>query len=78
MGSVDVIYAPTDNLLASSMPIVSQLATKNKIPIIAAEEGMVKGGALACQGIDYEKLGYKTGEMAVKVLKENLKFQICL
>lgn len=73
MGNVDVIYAPTDNLLASSMPIVSQLATKNKIPIIAAEEGMVKGGALACQGIDYEKLGYKTGEMAVKVLKGESK-----
>ncbi|MCC0649329.1 ABC transporter substrate-binding protein [Clostridioides sp. ZZV15-6598] len=73
MGNVDVIYAPTDNLLASSMPIVSQLATKNKIPIIAAEEGMVKGGALACQGIDYERLGYKTGEMAVKVLKGESK-----
>ncbi|EQF26539.1 ABC transporter substrate binding family protein [Clostridioides difficile CD160] len=73
MGNVDVIYAPTDNLLASSMPIVSQLATKNKVPIIAAEEGMVKGGALACQGINYEKLGYKTGEMAVKVLKGESK-----
>ncbi|MCI9977708.1 ABC transporter substrate-binding protein [Clostridioides difficile] len=73
MGNVDVIYAPTDNLLASSMPIVSELATKNKIPIIAAEEGMVKGGALACQGINYEKLGYKTGEMAVKVLKGESK-----
>lgn len=73
IGNVDVIYAPTDNLLASSMPIVSQLATQNKIPIIAAEEGMVKGGALACCGIDYKKLGYKTGEMAVKVLKDNAK-----
>lgn len=73
MGNVDAIYAPTDNLLASSMPIVSQLATKNKVPIIAAEEGMVKGGALACQGINYEKLGYKTGEMAVKVLKGESK-----
>ncbi|NMS90321.1 ABC transporter substrate-binding protein [Clostridioides difficile] len=73
MGNIDVIYAPTDNLLASSMPIVSQLATENKVPIIAAEEGMVKGGALACQGINYEKLGYKTGEMAVKVLKGESK-----
>ncbi|EQH30383.1 ABC transporter substrate binding family protein, partial [Clostridioides difficile DA00215] len=29
---------------------------------------MKEKGALACQGINYEKLGYKTGEMAVKIL----------
>ncbi|WP_255624398.1 hypothetical protein [Clostridioides sp. ES-S-0108-01] len=34
---------------------------------------MVKGRALACQGIDYERLSYKTGEMAVIVLKGESK-----
>lgn len=66
--NIDVLYVPTDNLIVSSMPIVSKIATYNKIPVIASEDGAVKSGALACQGIDYEKLGYKTGEIAVKVL----------
>lgn len=66
--NIDVLYVPTDNLIVSSMPIVSKVATDNKIPVIASEDGSVKSGALACQGIDYEKLGYKTGEIAVKVL----------
>jgi putative ABC transport system substrate-binding protein len=65
---IDVLYVPTDNLIVSSMPIVSKIATNNKVPVISSEDGSVKSGALACQGIDYEKLGYKTGELAVKVL----------
>lgn len=69
IGNVDVLYVPTDNLIVSSMPLVSKIATDNKIPVIASEDGSVKSGALACNGIDYEKLGYKTGELAVKVLK---------
>ncbi|WP_346888674.1 ABC transporter substrate-binding protein [Clostridium sp. UBA1056] len=68
VGKIDVLYVPTDNLIVSSMPIVSKIATNNKVPIISSEDGSVKSGALACQGIDYEKLGYKTGELAVKVL----------
>jgi len=68
VGNIDVLYVPTDNLIVSSMPIVSKIATDNKVAVISCEEGSVKSGALACQGIDYEKLGYKTGELAVKVL----------
>lgn len=68
VGNIDVLYVPTDNLIVSSMPIVSKIATDNKVPVISSEDGSVKSGALACQGIDYEKLGYKTGELAVKVL----------
>lgn len=67
--NIDVLYVPTDNLIVSSMPIVSKIATDNKIPVIASESGSVESGALACQGIDYEKLGYKTGELAIKVLE---------
>lgn len=65
---IDVLYVPTDNLIVSSMPIVSKIANNNRVPVISSEDSSVKSGALACQGIDYEKLGYKTGELAVKVL----------
>jgi putative ABC transport system substrate-binding protein len=68
-GKIDALYVPTDNLIVSSMPIVSKITNSNKIPVIASEDGSVSSGALACQGIDYEKLGYKSGELAIKVLK---------
>lgn len=69
VGKIDVLYIPTDNLVVSAMPIIVQKTLEKKIPVIASESGSVEAGALATQGIDYYKLGYKTGEMAVKVLK---------
>lgn len=66
---IDALYIPTDNLIVSCMPIVSKIAISKKIPVIASEEGSLKSGALASCGIDYSKLGYKTGQMAVKILK---------
>jgi putative ABC transport system substrate-binding protein len=66
---IDVLYVPTDNLVVSAMPIIVQKTLERKIPVIASESGSVEAGALATQGIDYYKLGYKTGEMAAKVLK---------
>ncbi|MGR1083572.1 ABC transporter substrate-binding protein [Olegusella massiliensis] len=68
IGVVDVIYAPTDNTIASGMQTVSMVATEHKLPIICGASGMVENGGLATYGIDYEKLGYKAGEMAVKIL----------
>lgn len=68
-GKVDAIYIPTDNTFASAMPIVSEITTAAKIPTICGEANMVEGGGLATLGIDYYKLGYQTGLMAVKVLK---------
>jgi putative tryptophan/tyrosine transport system substrate-binding protein len=69
LGKIDVLYVPTDNLVVSAMPIIVQKTLEKKIPVIASESGSVEAGALATQGIDYYKLGYKTGEMAAKVLK---------
>ena len=65
----DVIFAPTDNLVASSMPIITKVATENKIPVIGSDEGHVENGALACNGISYKELGKKAGEMAAQILK---------
>ncbi len=68
VGKIDALYIPTDNVLASSMPIVSEITTENMIPVICGEENMVLGGGLATLGINYYNLGYQTGEMAAKVL----------
>ncbi|WFD10736.1 ABC transporter substrate-binding protein [Tepidibacter hydrothermalis] len=66
--SVDVVYTPADNIVASSMSLIANKCNQKNIPIIGAEESHVKLGALATEGIDYNQLGYETGLMAVQVL----------
>lgn len=66
---IDVLYVPTDQLVVSSMPIIVKNTLEAKVPIIAAEKGSVEAGALATVGINYYRLGYETGKMAVSVLK---------
>ncbi|MBQ6896482.1 MAG: ABC transporter substrate-binding protein [Oscillospiraceae bacterium] len=65
---VDAVYLPTDNVIASAMPIVAQVANEAKVPVICGEENMVTGGGLATLGLNYYNLGYQTGEMAVRIL----------
>jgi putative tryptophan/tyrosine transport system substrate-binding protein len=65
----DAIYLPTDNTMASSMPIINGVTVDSKTPVICGESGMVESGGLATLGINYYELGYNTGLMAVKVLK---------
>ena len=67
---VDAVYLPTDNVIASAMPIVAQVAMEEKVPVICGEENMVFSGGLATLGINYYNLGYQTGEMAVRIFSE--------
>ncbi len=73
VGKVDAIYIPTDNVIAKGMANVAQVANGNGIPVICGEEGMVDAGGLATYGINYYKLGYMTGEQAVKIIKDGAK-----
>lgn len=69
VNTVDALYIPTDNLVASSMPLIySKFSSKNK-PIFGAEEAHVKSGALATDGISYYNLGFQSGVMAAEVLE---------
>ncbi len=69
IGKVDAIYIPTDNTVVSAIASVIQVSEEQSIPIIPGEENCVRAGALATVGIDYFKLGYQTGMMAVKILR---------
>lgn len=72
---VDVVYVPTDNVMASAMPVLVRITNEAEIPVICGESGMVKQGALATIGIDYYRLGVQTGAMAAKILKGEAKPQ---
>ena len=62
----DAIYIPTDNTIASSMPIVEGVCTEAKKPVICGESSMVDAGGLATLSINYYNLGYQTGMMALR------------
>lgn len=66
----DVIYVPTDNTVASNTGIIDSICQAAKVPVIAGEEGICGGCGVATLSISYYDLGYTTGQMAVKILKD--------
>lgn len=69
IGTCDAVYIPTDNVLASSMPLVTSITNPAGLPVIVGETGMVNGGGLASVAIDYTNLGKLTGQMAVQLIE---------
>ena len=65
----DALYIPTDNTAANCVDLIDPIAKQTKTPIIAGEEGIMKGCGLVTLTIDYYNLGRVTGEMAAKILK---------
>ncbi|MBQ4150653.1 MAG: ABC transporter substrate-binding protein [Clostridia bacterium] len=64
----DVLYEPTDNLVAANMEIIKNAAVNAKVPVICGEESMCNAGGLASYSLDYKDLGRKAGEMAYEIL----------
>ncbi len=69
----DVIYIPTDNTAASCTGTISNIVRQEKVPVVAGEEGICSGCGVAALSISYYDLGYKTGEMAAKILRGEAK-----
>lgn len=66
----DVIYVPTDNTVANNASAIDAICRPAGVPIIAGESGICAGCGIATMSIDYYDLGYLTGQMAVKILKD--------
>lgn len=66
----EVMYIPTDNTAASNAQLIDSICSEKKIPVFCGEEGIAKGCGVATLSISYYDLGYKTGEMAVEILKD--------
>ena len=68
LSKVDALYALSDNLVASSVELVTnKLIEYNKISI-CAEETQVGGGLLITNGLSYYELGKQTAQMAKEIL----------
>ena len=66
----DLIYTPTDNTVASNTELINNICLPAGIPVVAGEEGICSGCGVTTLSISYYDLGYATGEMAVKVLRD--------
>lgn len=65
---IDALYTPTDNTVASAYDLVGEIAVKNNVPVLGAEEAVVSKGGLCSIGIDYFKLGKESGYKAAEIL----------
>ncbi|MBN2897441.1 MAG: ABC transporter substrate-binding protein [Clostridia bacterium] len=68
LDKVDVLYTPTDNMVASGIQLIVNKAMNKKVPVLGAEPAHVEAGALATCGVNYFELGRQTGQMAADVL----------
>ena len=68
-GKVDVIYSTTDNNVVSAYESMVRVAQEAKLPLVAADTGSVKRGAIAALSADYYDMGRQTGKMVDKILK---------
>lgn len=69
VGKVDAIFVPNDNVVASAMPTLSEIARENKIPVYVTADSLVMDGGLATVGINYTDVGRETSNMVVEILK---------
>jgi len=67
--SCDVIYVPTDNTLAVNAPIIDNICSYKKVPVIGGDAGICAACSVAALRVSYYDLGYATGDMAAKILK---------
>ena len=73
LAKADALLAPTDNVIASAMPIISHLARIAHKPLIASHNPAVKEGALMARGVDYYTCGAETAKIALEVLLHHKK-----
>lgn len=69
IGKVDGIYVSTDNTVVSALSSLTDVATRNGVPVMSADPSSAeKMDVLAAWGFDYYKMGRATGKMVNEIL----------
>ena len=64
----DVLYMISDNMVATSIELIANLAIENKMLTLSSIESQAADGILMANGLNYYNLGKQAGVMAKKVL----------
>jgi putative ABC transport system substrate-binding protein len=67
----DVIYAPTDNTVASAIEGMIVAANQAKTPVFGGATSYVEKGAIASLGFDYYQVGVQTADYVAAILEGN-------
>lgn len=70
---VDALIAPTDNTIANSITLISNLTSKVEKPLIVSDNMLVKYGPLMARGVDYYKAGVDAAHIALQLLINHKK-----
>ena len=65
----DVIYALTDNTVASGIEDLIQAANQSGTPVVAGATSYVGKGAIAGLGLDYYDVGVQTADYVAAILE---------
>jgi putative ABC transport system substrate-binding protein len=66
---VDLIFPISDNTINASFESLGRMARDNAIPLFGGSPLFARLGACAAMGWDFFEMGYKTGEIAVRIKK---------
>jgi len=66
---VDAFYMLPDNTVITGQEALIKVTTESKKPLISIDQSGVEKGALATLGTNYVKVGERTAEVALRVLK---------
>ncbi|MBU1419339.1 MAG: ABC transporter substrate-binding protein, partial [Proteobacteria bacterium] len=69
VSKVQVIYAPTDNTVASAIDALVGVANQAKIPVVGGTTTFIENGAVASLGFDYYQVGVQTADYVEAVLQ---------
>jgi putative ABC transport system substrate-binding protein len=69
VGRVDAILLPTDNTVISALETIIKIGISYKIPILGSDVDIVRRGAVAAFGVDWQQSGFKLAEMVSALLK---------
>lgn len=66
VGKVDAIFIPNDSVIQDAMPLVTEVARANKIPVYGSSAVMVQSGAFATVAISDKEIGAISADKAIK------------
>jgi len=66
---IDALAQISDNTINASFEVLGRIAAENAVPLFGGFIRSTRLGACAALGWDFFKMGYKTGEMAVRLRK---------
>lgn len=75
---IDVLFPISDNTINASFESIGRLAEGNGIPLFAGYPPFTRQGACAALGWDFYEMGYKTGQIAVRIKNGEAPSQIPL